>query len=84
MVGRQSAAGRLVEDEDLDLTDFYFSSTFFFFSVGCALKPVSWPSTALITDTCAGSTREGLRVTEDDGFLDGAVSDLSRFSFFNL
>ena len=36
------------------------------FSAGCALKPVSWPSTALITDTRAGSTRVGLRVTEDE------------------
>ena len=31
-------------------------------SAGCALKPVSWPSTALTTDTSAGSTRVGLRV----------------------
>ena len=44
-------AGRLVEDADLDLTDFFFSSTFFFFSAGCGLKPVSQPSTARITDT---------------------------------
>ena len=36
------------------------------FSAGCALKPVSWPSTALITDTHVGSTRVGLRVTEDE------------------
>ena len=31
-------------------------------STGWALKPVSWPSTALTTDTNAGSTRVGLRV----------------------
>ena len=31
-------------------------------SGGCALKPVSWPSTALTTDTSARSTRVGLRV----------------------
>ena len=31
-------------------------------SAGSALKPVSWPSTALTTDTSAGSTRVGLRV----------------------
>ena len=36
------------------------------FSAGCALKPVSWPFTALITDTCAGSTRVGLRVNKDE------------------
>ena len=36
------------------------------FSASYALKPVSWPSTALITDTRAGSTRVGLRVTEDE------------------
>ena len=68
------------------MTDFFFSSTFFFFSASCALKPVSWPSTALITNTRAGCTRVRLRVTEDedDGFLDGVVSDLSHFSFFNL
>ena len=35
-------------------------------SAGCALKPVSWPSTALIIDTRAGSTRVGLRVTQDE------------------
>ena len=83
-----TAASQLVEDVDLDLTDFFFSSTFFFFSAGCALKPVSWPSTALITETHAGSIRVGLRVTEvedvDDGFLDGVVSDLPRFSFLSL
>ena len=82
----QTATGRLVEYEDLDLTNFFFSSTFFFFSASCALEPVSWPSTAFITDTSARSTRVGLRVTEDedDGFLDGVVSDLSHVSFFNL
>ena len=37
-----------------------------FFSAGCAFKPVSWPFTALITDIGAGSTRVGLRVTEDE------------------
>ena len=76
-----------VEVEGLGLTDFFFSSTFFFFSAGCALKPVSWPSTALITDTRAGSTRVGLRVTnveEDESFLDGVDSALSRFSFLSL
>ena len=36
------------------------------FSAGCALKPVSWPSTAPITDTRAGSTRVGLRVTKEE------------------
>ena len=36
----------------------------FFFSAGCTLKPVSWPSTALTTDTSAGSIRVGLRVTK--------------------
>ena len=34
----------------------------FIFSAGCTLKPVSWPSTALTTDTSAGSIRVGLRV----------------------
>ena len=34
----------------------------FIFSAGCTLKPVSWPSTALTTDTNAGSIRVGLRV----------------------
>ena len=36
------------------------------FSAGCALKPVSWPSTALIADTRARATRVGLRVTKDE------------------
>ena len=35
------------------------------YSAGCALKPVSWPSTTLTTDTRAGSTRVGLRVIKD-------------------
>ena len=35
-------------------------------SAGCALKPVSWPSTALTTDTSAWSTRVGLRVIKDE------------------
>ena len=35
-----------------------------FFSAGCTLKPVSWPSTALTTDIRAGSIRVGLRVTK--------------------
>ena len=35
-------------------------------SAGCALKPVSWPSTALTTDTSARSTRVGLRVIKDE------------------
>ena len=34
----------------------------FIFSADCTLKPVSWPSTALTTDTSAGSIRVGLRV----------------------
>ena len=38
----------------------------FFFSAGCTLKPVSWPSTSLTTDIIAGSTREGLRVIKDE------------------
>ena len=36
------------------------------YSAGCALKPVSWPSTTLITDTTAGSTSVGLRVIKDE------------------
>ena len=36
------------------------------YSAGCALKPVSWPSTTLTTDTSAGSTRVGLRVIKDE------------------
>ena len=35
-------------------------------SASCALKPVSWLSTTLITDTSAGSTRVGLRVIKDE------------------
>ena len=36
------------------------------FLAGCSLKPVSWPSTALITNTRARATRMGLRVTKDE------------------
>ena len=38
----------------------------FFFTAGCTLKPVSWPSTALTTDTRAGSIRVGLRVCSEE------------------
>ena len=40
----------------------------FFFSAGCTLKPVSWPSTALTTDTSAGSIRVGLRVSSEENW----------------
>ena len=36
------------------------------YSAGCALKPVSWPSTTLATNTSAGSTRVGLREIKDE------------------
>ena len=51
-------------------------------SAGCALKPVSWPSTALITDTSAGSTRVGLTVTEDEipSFFHDKTSDLAIYN----
>ena len=93
-----TVAGRLEEavDEDLvdlsdltDLDDDFLSSTFFFFSAGCALKSgdltVPWPSTSPTTDTCARSTRVGLRVTEEvDVCLPGVAVFLeSRLSFFN-
>ena len=83
-------AGRLY-DEDLaglsDLTDLKVEALFFL-SAG-ALKPgdltVPWPSTTPTTVTCAGSTRVGLTVTEDEGSLLGVVVFLeSRFSFLIL
>ena len=70
---------------DLDVEDFLLSD-FLFFSGG-ALKPgdleVLWPSTTPTTDTRAGSTRVGLRVSSVEGSLEG-VDLASRFSFFSL
>ena len=55
----------LVGDDEDFLSGFF--STFFFFSSG-PLKPeapeVPWSSTTPTTDTSAGSTRVGLRVSE--------------------
>ena len=72
-----------------DLDEDIFSSTFFFFSAGGALKPgdltVPWPSMTSTTNTCAGSTRVGLRVSEAVVSLLGVEVDLaSRFSFLIL
>ena len=90
------AGGRLVEDftdlSDLtglsdftDLTDedFFsaFLSSFFFLSTG-PLKPEElWPSTTPTTDTSAGSTRVGLRVSMS---LAGVEDFESCFSFLSL
>ena len=63
----------LVDDEDF-LSAFFFSAS--------ALKPEElWPSTTPTTDTSAGSTRVGLRVSES---LTGVDDLASHFSFFNL
>ena len=91
-----TVAGRLEEavDEALvdlsdltDLDDDFLSSTFFF-SAGYALKlgnlTVPWPSTTPTTDTCAGSTRVGLRVTESASLLGVEVDLASLFSFLSL
>ena len=65
----------LTEDEDFLST---FLSSFFFFSAGPLEPEELWPSTTPTTDTSAGSTRVGLRVSMS---LAG-VDDFASLFFF--
>ena len=86
----EAAGGRLEDGftdfsglEDEDDEDFLTSDFLDFFSAG-PLKPEAvWPSTTPTTDTSAGSTRVGLRVSELRSLT--GVDDLaSLFSFLSL
>ena len=82
--------GRLEEDftdfsdlaglEDVDV-DFLLSAFLGFFSTSPLKPEVVWPSTTPTTDTSAGSTRVGLRLSET---LAGVDDLASFFSFLSL
>ena len=82
--------GRLEEDftdfsdlaglADVDV-DFLLSAFLGFFSTGPLKPEVVWPSTTPTTDTSAGSTRVGLRVSDTMAGVDDLASF---FSFFSL
>ena len=66
--------------EDADV-DFLLSAFLGFFAAGPLKPEVVWPSTTPTTDTSAGSTRVGLRVSEA---LTGVDDLVSFFSFLSL
>ena len=80
----EEVGGRLEVDlvglSDLDLVGCSASAFLAFFSTG-PLKPetpkVLWPSTTPTTDTSAGSTRVGLRVSDSLRGVDDLASFLS-------
>ena len=61
--------------------DDFLLLVFFFFSAGPLKPEVVWPSTTPTTDTSAGSTRVGLRVSDA---LAGVDDFASFFSFLSL
>ena len=62
---------------DFEVEDDFLLSVFFFFSAGPLKPEVVWPSTTPTTDTSAGSTRRGLRVSD-------ALAGVDDFAFFLL
>ena len=76
-------AGRLDDFTDLsglaglpDVDEDFLLSVFFFFSASPLKPEVVWPSTTPTTDTSAGSTRVGLRVSD-------ALAGVDDFVFFS-
>ena len=66
----------------VDVEDFLLSTFLDFFSAGPLKPEVVWPSTTPTTDTSAGSTRVGLRVSTALAGVDDLASFLSFLSLY--